>query len=331
MSSAFTSRMILLAAGMFSMTASVAQDTLQSQARTLFGVIEAPRAQDLSRPDVQLGRKLFWDTRISGDGKTSCASCHTQDAWASDVRERPTDARGKTTPRHSLTVFNAMAQPVLRWLGDRNDGAAMAEGLLTGPMGFDSLDAAQKRLAESGYEAEFKAAFPGHENTLTTANFGKAIAAYQVTLKTPAAFDRFLNGEGKALNARQLRGLDKFIATGCAGCHSGALLGGTTLQKFGVVQSYPEATGSKTVDAGRFVVTKREEDRHVFRVPMLRNVAKTGPYFHDGSVGDLGKAVRIMAEIQLGKRLDDEAVADIVAFLESLTGNVPSNFAPAAR
>jgi cytochrome c peroxidase len=145
---------------------------------------------------------------------------------------------------------------------------------------------------------------------------------------TPAPFDRFLAGDDSALSDRQKAGLRTFIANGCAGCHNGTLLGGTALQRFGVVKQYWSETGSEKVDVGRFAITKKEEDRYVFRVPMLRNIAKTAPYFHDGSIDPLDRAVRIMASVQLGRMLDDATVATIVAFLESLTGDVPEHYAP---
>ena len=147
-------------------------------------------------------------------------------------------------------------------------------------------------------------------------------------LKTPAAFDRYVGGEDGALSARQKKGLDAFIETGCASCHSGPLFGGTMFRKFGVNGDYWSATKSQKIDEGRFAVTKKEEDKYVFRVPMLRNIARTAPYFHDGSVGKLEDAIAIMARLQLGKTLDDAAVGDIAAFLESLSGETPVNYAP---
>ena len=131
-----------------------------------------------------------------------------------------------------------------------------------------------------------------------------------------------------ALSQRQQAGLRAFLSIGCAGCHNGPNLGGAALMKFGVVKDYWLETGSKKVDSGRYAVTKKEEDRYVFRVPMLRNIAKTAPYFHDGSVETLERAVRVMASVQLGRTLDDNTVADLVSFLEALTGEVPSNYAP---
>jgi cytochrome c peroxidase len=133
------------------------------------------------------------------------------------------------------------------------------------------------------------------------------------------------------LSARQKTGLRTFISTGCAGCHNGANLGGTMFQRFGLVKDYWLETGSEKPDQDRFAVTKKEEDRYVFRVAMLRNVAKTAPYFHDGSIERLDRAVRVMASVQLGRTLDDATVADIVSFLESLAGEVPPNYAPPGK
>jgi cytochrome c peroxidase len=223
-------------------------------------------------------------------------------------------------------VFNTMSLPGLRWLSDRKTGADQAEGSLTGSLGFASKDAALARLNELDYAPKFRSAFPA--DGLTTANYGRALEAYQATLVTPAPFDRFLAGDDAALSEHQKAGLRRFMSSGCAGCHNGAQLGGTMLQKFGAVKDYWLETKSAKPDAGRFSATKKEEDRYVFRVAPLRNIAKTAPYFHDGSVAELDRAVRVMAAVQLGRTLDDAAVAEIVSFLESLSGEIPANYAP---
>jgi cytochrome c peroxidase len=303
-----------------------ADDPLRADASRLFGRLQA--ATLIATPEVDLGRALFWDTRISSDGKTSCGSCHAARDWGADSRRFSPDARGKLTSRHSPTVFNSMAQAALRWLGDRKTGADQAESSMTGSMGFESKDAALAKLKELQYVAPFRKAYADEPEPISARNYARALAAYQATLVTPGAFDRYLGGDDNALSARQKNGLRTFIATGCAGCHSGALLGGTSLQRFGIVKNYWLETGSDKIDEGRFAVTKKEEDRYVFRVPTLRNIAKTAPYFHDGSVDRLDKAVRVMASVQLGRTLDDAAAGDIVAFLESLTGEVPAHYAP---
>jgi len=303
-----------------------ADEPLRRQAAALFGEIKA--STTAGSPEAELGRALFWDTRLSLDGKTACASCHTARDWGADHRSFSPDARGALTSRHSPTVFNSTAQPALRWLGDRKSAADQAEGSLNGSMGFPSKEAGVARMNELKYAPAFSAAYPQDAEPVSAKNYGRALAAYQATLTTPAPFDRFLGGDDSALTEQQKAGLRTFITMGCAHCHNGPNLGGTTLQKFGPAKDYWLVTGSKKVDQGRFAITKKEEDRYVFRVPMLRNVAKTAPYFHDGSVDRLDRAVRVMAYVQLGRELEDTAVAEIVSFLEALTGEVPSNYAP---
>jgi cytochrome c peroxidase len=319
---------LLLAATPFA-APSHADEALRREARQLFGIV-AP-AQSAGAPAAELGRALFWDHRVSADGKTACASCHSSADWGGDSRRVPVDARGKPMPRNSPTVFNALSQPALRWLADRKTGAELAEGLITGPLGFAAKPDAVKRLHELGYEKQFRAAFPEDAQPVSPANYARALEAYQATLTTPAPFDRFLAGDAGALAPRELAGLRKFIAAGCAGCHAGPLLGGASVQKFGLARDYWTQTGSKSIDPGLFAVTKKEEDRFRFRVPMLRNVAKTAPYFHDGSVERLERAVQVMAATQLGQDMDEATAADIAAFLGALTGEQPAHFAPPAR
>jgi cytochrome c peroxidase len=303
-------------------------DALLQRAEILFGALEPVPTQTLNDPAVQLGQRLYWDVRLSADGRTSCGSCHHGDAGGSDPRPFPADARGLPTSRHSQSVFNAMQQQApLRWLGDRESGAQQAERSITGSMGFDSADEIVPLLVQLGYGDAFRAAFPDEERPVSAAGYGRALQAYQETLITPAPFDRYLGGDRSALTNEQKLGMELFVATGCAACHGGTLLGGGTFQKFGVVRDYWTATGSaREPDVGRFALTGDEQDRYVFRVPMLRNIARTAPYFHDGSVATLPQAVRIMASVQLDRSLSDEEVRLIVAFLESLTGDVPVNY-----
>ena len=304
---------------------------LLAQTKVLFAPVQPVSEQEVNTPSAVLGRALFWDQRVSRDGKTACASCHEAADWSSDKRRFSINARGLPTTMHSQPVFLSQEQPALRWLGDRRDGAHQARGSITGSMGFDTAEAVVPVLKALGYEAMFRATFPGQADPVTPDNYAKAIEVYQRTLRTPAAFDKFLNGDNKALSSQQVVGLEKFVAYGCVGCHSGALLGGTAFQKFGLVKDYWAATGSEKVEPGRFAVTKKEEDKQVFRVAMLRNIAKTAPYFHDGSVAKLEDAVRVMAEVQLGRKAPDADVADIVAFLGSLTGDIPKHYAAPAQ
>lgn len=317
-----------LASTLGACSAAADDDELRGIAQRHFGRIEAAPQAARDAPAARLGCALFWDRRISADGRTSCASCHTARDGGADARRKPVDARGRTMPRNSQTVFNALLQPQLRWLADRPDAAKMAEGLATGPLGFVKADEVLAALERAGYGESFRAAFGDDAQPLSMKNYGLAVAAYQATLATPAPFDRFLAGDDKALDARQRAGLRQFVGAGCVACHSGPLLGGSMLQRFGIARDYASATGSHPVDPGRFAITGKEEDRFVFRVPMLRNIARTAPYFHDGSVASLEQAVRVMADVQLGRRLDGAQVAEIVAFLGSLDGEVPAHYAP---
>ncbi|MBL8341240.1 MAG: c-type cytochrome [Rubrivivax sp.] len=301
---------------------------LRQRTAPLFGTVVPTTAAEVGTPQAQLGRSLFWDTRLSLDGKTACASCHTREAWSSDKRAQSVTAKGEPTALHSQPMFMAQDQVALRWYGDRRDGVHQAERSITGSMGFGNAPAMVDALKRLGYEDQFKAAFPSAAEALTAANYAQALAVYQRTLRTPAPFDAWLHGDNRALTPQQMAGLDKFIATGCIACHRGALLGGDSFQKFGIHKDYWLATGSTKVDTGRFAATKKEADKYVYRVPMLRNVARTAPYFHDGSVAALEQAVRVMAEVQLGKNLSERDAADIVAFLESLTGAIPAHYSP---
>jgi cytochrome c peroxidase len=306
-----------------------AEDTpLRTQAVALFGQVRPVEISETQSPAVQLGRALYWDTRLSLDGKTACASCHARSDWSSDRRPLSINAKGQPTTLHSQPMFMAQDQVALRWYGDRKDGAHQAERSITGSMGLAKADDIVPLLRQHGYAALFEAAYGNTPDAVSPANYGRALQAYQRTLRTPAPFDRFLAGEPRALDALQLQGLQRFVANGCAGCHSGPLLGGNSLQKFGVVKDYWLATGSVRIDEGRFNATRVEADRYVYRVPMLRNIAQTAPYFHDASVPTLERAVRVMAEVQLGRELPDGDVKAIVAFLGSLTGAMPPHYAP---
>jgi len=301
-------------------------DELLKEAQANFGVVTARASEELENPLVALGQHLFWDERLSANGKIACASCHAANAWGADSERFSIDAKEKPTKRHSQTVLNAMLQPNLRWTGDRKSGAHQAEKSLTGSMGFANADDVVELLKTHGYESMFQDAFPATDSPVSPAHYAKAIEAYEATLNTPAALDRFLGGQLDALTEEQKSGLRQFLSIGCADCHSGKLLGGEGLEKFGVHQDYWKATGSKQQDAGLFESSNQEEDKYRFRVSMLRNIEKTGPYFHDGSVASLEQAVRVMAKVQLDRELDDQQTQSLVAFLSALTGDIPRNY-----
>lgn len=279
-----------------------------------------------------LGHKLFFETRVSADGTVSCARCHLPSHYGGDALKKSVGAHGREHPFHSSSVLNSALHVASHWRGERASVEAQAVAALVGPPAFanPSLQMAEERLkAIPGYRPLFERAFPGEKEPITAENFGKAVGAYERTLQTPGPFDDFLKGDAGALTPEARAGLRTFIEAGCAGCHSGPAVGGGSFQKFGLVKDYWLATGSDKPSKGRFDITKDEADLYVFKVPSLRNVAMTPPYFHDGSVAELGQAVRVMGEVQLGRSLTDQEVNGIITFLEALTGPLPQNFTTA--
>ncbi len=300
-------------------------EELRETARMLFGTVRATEPEEIADPMAQLGQALFWDTRLSINGEVACASCHYRENWGSDERVASINARGGRTLQ-SQTVFHAMETPGLRWLADRATGQAQAIGSITGSMGFATREDILPVLEEHGYRERFAAAFPDEADPVTVDNYGLALQTYQFTLRTPAPYDAWLAGDDSAMTDVQIAGLNTYIDVGCSGCHAGPLFGGEMLQPFGVVEAYWEHTGSVDINSGLMRATGDAADRFFFRVPLLRNIAQTYPYFHDGSVADLRRATDVMARIQLGQRLDDQQLDQIVAFLDALTGEIPVNF-----
>jgi cytochrome c peroxidase len=297
--------------------------------KTRFAPLPAPEA--VSPAQAALGRRLFFETRMSADQHVGCVSCHLPERWGADGQPVSKGVFGRENPRNAPTVFNAFAQSAEHWRADRTSVEDQASRALNGPASFGlatEAEATEKLHALKEYAAGFHTAFPGDADPVSVKNWGAAIGAYERTLTTPAPFDAWLAGDDKALDDPARAGLSRFISAGCASCHDGALLGGNKLRKFGVEKDYAALTHSAKVDQGRFDITHQEADRYVFKVAGLRNVERTGPYFHDGSVASLSEAVQIMSEAQLGKTLDNEATQQIVAFLNTLTGPVPADFAP---
>jgi cytochrome c peroxidase len=279
---------------------------------------------------ANLGGALFYESAISVDGRVSCVNCHRPVDWGADAVAVPTGVLGRVHRRNSPTVLNASMQFVQNWHGDRESVEEQAVHSLLGPVGGgnSTFDEPMKRLEQRGYAARFRRAFPKEANALSARNFGVAIGAFERLLVTTARFDDFLRGRDSAMSAEEQRGLLTFVEVGCSNCHDGTNLGGTQYSRFGIQESYWKLTGSRHIDGGRFEETKREADRYVFKVPMLRNIDKTGPYFHDGSVAELRAAIRIMGQTQLGVDLDKARLDDIEAFLRTLTGKVPAIFVP---
>ena len=327
--SAFAACMVFTAA--CSGTAGRPDADLARKAKETFGALPAVMASTdnpVTPEKVALGKDLFYETRISADGTVSCARCHPLSLYGADGLPKSVGNRCRQTGRNAPTVLNAAAQISAHWVGDRTGVEDQARRSLIGAasFGMPSYEAAEARLRSiPGYAPLFKAAFPSESEPITAGNLALAVGSFERTLVTPAPFDRFVGGDGKALSDRQKSGLGDFIETGCADCHDGPFFGGRSYEKFGVLEPYWTYTKSAEIDDGRFGATKKEEDRSFFKVPVLRNSEMTGPYFHDGSVGSLSDAVRIMGKIQIGAELDGAKIEGIVLFLRALTGTIPAD------
>jgi cytochrome c peroxidase len=305
--------------------------SLLKQAQALFKPL--PETTDLPTTParVALGKMLFFDPRWTVEGNVSCATCHQPALYGTDALAKSIGVQHRTHQRNAPTVLNAELNFVQHWTGDRKDLEDQAVKALGGVFssGHPDTTAVARIEAIEGYIAVFRQGFPGAAKPITPANIATAIGDYERTLLTPSPFDAYLRGDTKALAPIARRGLQQFISRGCASCHSGTGIGGQMFQKFGVVEEYWKATGSPEIDKGRAGFTKDPADLYVFKVPSLRNVAMTPPYFHDGSVATLDEAVRVMGRVQLGATLSDTEIREIVGFLSALTGPLPPSFASA--
>ena len=315
---------LLLATG-----TSCAGDNLVTKARVHFTPIPtaAPEIQDnLSSPEkVELGKMLFFEPRLSKSGAIACVSCHSVGMGGDDNMGHSIGHLWKRGGRGAPTVLNAVFNIDQFWDGRADDLKAQAVGPMQADVEMNNspeqIVATLNSMPE--YVARFQTAFPGEDTAVSLANAGRAIEVFEATLTTPGSpFDQYLRGKSNALTDRQKRGLTQFIDGGCVACHSGVNIGGQTYEVFGKVQS-PGPEIRPPDDVGRAEVTGRDEDKYVFRVAPLRNIALTAPYFHSGVVWDLGEAVKVMAMAQLGNELSDADAGAIAAFLESLTGIQP--------
>ena len=280
---------------------------------------EAPTAEQ-----VALGRTLYYETRLSQEHTLSCNGCHPLNAYGADGRALSLGGHGQPGGRNSPSTYNAAGQVAQFWDGRAATVEEQAKGPVLNPaeMGMPDADAVLTHMrADPQYVALFRAAFPAQRAPITYDNMGRAIGAFERGLVTPARWDRFLAGDRTALTPVELRGFKTFLAAGCAGCHNGAYVGGASYQKLGLANSWPTYS-----DSGRFAITHRQQDIQVFKVPSLRNVAKTAPYFHDGSVAALPDAIRLMAHHQLNKDLSPAQVQDIAVWLGTLTGDLPVEY-----
>ncbi len=271
-----------------------------------------------------IGRQLFHDARLSANGRVSCASCHTARHGGADARDRSVGFTGKETAVNAPTVLNAALNFRQFWNGRAETLEQQVDMVVQNPveMGSRWVDVVAWVSRDPVYHREFVASYA---DGVTAGNVQNAIATYERTLITPnSRFDRYLRGAADAISAEEKAGYIKFKRYGCIACHQGVNVGGNMFQKFGVMGDYFAQRGMPTdADLGRYLVTHEPADQHVFKVPSLRNVALTAPYFHDGSVRTLDAAVDVMFRYQLGRVGSAQDKADIIRFLNTLTGEAP--------
>lgn len=281
--------------------------------------IPAPSKQDPAR--VALGRKLFHEVRLSGNDKVSCASCHELSKGGVDRLDRSKGFSGRSTTVNAPTVFNAALNFRQFWDGRVDSLEAQIDVVIQNPveMGATWAGIITKLSQDPQYQRAFAIAY---RDGVTKANIQNALASFERTLLTPnSRFDRYLRGEATAISDVEKKGYAKFKQYGCIACHQGVNVGGNMFQKFGVMGDYFAKRGGVTdADLGRYLITRNPDDKHVFKVPSLRNVALTAPYFHDAGAKTLEEAVDIMFRYQLGRVVADEDKQAIVTFLNTLTG-----------
>ena len=308
---------------------SAAENSLMQQAQALFKPIPevAPAMKDapVTPAMVTLGKALYFDPRLSESHNISCNTCHQIGLGGVDMLPTSIGHKWQKGGRNAPTVLNAVFNTAQFWDGRAADLKEQAVGPIQNPieMAISPDHAVGMLQGIPGYKPLFAAAFPGDEEAVSLANVGRAIAAFEATLLTPnAPFDKYLRGNEGALSAEQKTGLKLFIDKGCASCHNGVNVGGGMYAPFGVVEK-PGADMLPLADKGRFQVTKTASDEYVFKVPTLRNIALTPPYFHTGKSWDLKQAIGVMASSQLGQDLSDSEITSIAAFMLSLTGEQP--------
>jgi len=283
----------------------------------LFNALPLTNPVDLQK--AELGRSLFHDPILSKDGSVSCSTCHPLLNYGADGLQKSFGINGKKGGRNTPTVWNALYNSSQFWDGRAKTLEEQALGPIINPieMGETLSSVIEKLKKNKKYFQRFNALY---SDGITAKNLANAIAEFERTLITPhSKFDNYLNGNYEALNDQEKEGLKLFKSKGCVACHNGMNIGGTLFQKIGIFGSL-QTEG--TPDLGRYGVTKSVLDKYYFKVPSLRNVEKTAPYFHDGSVATLKEAVEVMVKLQLGRELQEDEIESIVSFLKTLTGKV---------
>ncbi|ROI02633.1 cytochrome-c peroxidase [Chryseobacterium sp. G0240] len=302
---------------------------LQNKAKAIFNVlpdlVDSP-ISPITDEKAQLGKALYFDPILSKNETQSCNTCHNLNTYGVDNKTfSPGDAKGTIGVRNSPSTLNAALHTAQFWDGRAKTLEEQAGKPILNPieMGIPDEKFAIERLKKSEkYKKMFANAFPEDKDPVNWNNLTMAIGAFERKLITPSRFDKYMAGDDKALTDKEKQGLQDFIDVGCITCHTGPALGGNSFQKFGVYEEYWKETKSTKIDAGKSEISKNDAEKYMFKVPALRNVTKTAPYFHDGSVKDLKEAIRIMGKIQLDKELTTEQVDNILAFFGSLTGEI---------
>jgi len=308
---------------------SEAASPLMERARLLFEVVPAGAPELEGNPvtpvKVELGKKLYFEPRLSQSWLISCNTCHNLGLGGVDLMETSIGHGWQAGPRNAPTVLNSVYNLAQFWDGRAADLMEQAQGPVQAAVEMSSTPERTVATLKSipAYVEMFEEAFPGEPDPVTFENMARAIEAFEATLVTPnSRFDRYLSGAEAALTDDEKAGLSLFMDAGCTACHGGILLGGSSYQRFGTVRN-PGAELLPPEDRGRFNVTGNPNDEFAFKVPVLRNVELTAPYFHRGKVWDLGEAVAVMGEAQLGREFTVAEVGQIVSFLVSLTGDQP--------
>ena len=277
---------------------------------------------NLDKRKVDLGNLLFHDPSLSSNGKVSCASCHSLDKGGTDNLTKSLGVSGKEGATNSPTVFNIGDHFMFFWDGRAKSLSEQMDGPIHHP---DEMANTWENVVKTvNQNQEYKKEFIEiYQSSPTEETIKDVIVTFQQSLITPnSPFDLYLKGDENAISDLAKNGYELFKSHGCASCHQGKNLGGNMLQKFGIIGNYFEERGAKITEAdlGRYNITNDPWDKHVFKVPSLRNIALTAPYFHDGTANTLEEAVEIMAKYQLGKELSKEERNAIIEFLKSLTG-----------
>ncbi|MEC4114638.1 cytochrome-c peroxidase [Myroides pelagicus] len=303
----------------------IKEKELLKQATTYFAPISSVAYEKIDERKVDLGKYLYFDTRLSKEGNISCNSCHGLSTYGVDNKALSSGDDGSLGARNSPTVFHASLHSMQFWDGRAKDVEEQAGGPILNPVEHNiktEQELVDRIKGIELYQTMFAEVYKGEKDPITFKNLTGAIGAFERTLVPAGRFDQYLEGDTDKLTIQEKKGMEDFISAGCITCHNGVAIGGQMFQKFGVYKNYWEYTKSPKVDLGLAMISQKEGEKYMFKVPGLRNITHTNPYFHDGSVNDLKEAIRIMGEIQSNIVLSHEQIDNIAVFLEALSSDV---------